>query len=63
MFNKCKDLGFCLFQGYFLSKPKIITGKKPNEKFLEYAQMVGMIVLLGLLLFANGNDIYRHFIK
>lgn len=35
---------------------EMITGRKPNEKFLEYAQLVGMILLLGLLLFANGND-------
>ncbi|MGB3006339.1 MAG: RIP metalloprotease RseP [Chitinophagaceae bacterium] len=35
---------------------EMITGKKPNEKFLEYAQVVGMILLLGLMLYANGND-------
>lgn len=38
---------------------EIITGRKPGDKFLEYAQTVGMILLLGLLLFANGNDIIR----
>ncbi|MFZ9661359.1 MAG: RIP metalloprotease RseP [Chitinophagaceae bacterium] len=35
---------------------EMITGRKPNEKFLEYAQLVGMVLLLGLILFANGND-------
>jgi regulator of sigma E protease len=35
---------------------EMITGRKPNEKFLEYAQIVGMILLLALMLFANGND-------
>ncbi len=35
---------------------EMITGKKPNEKFLEYAQIVGMVLLLGLMLYANGND-------
>jgi regulator of sigma E protease len=35
---------------------EMITGRKANEKFLEYAQVVGMILLLGLMLYANGND-------
>ena len=35
---------------------EMITGKKPNDKFLEYAQVVGMVLLLGLMLYANGND-------
>jgi regulator of sigma E protease len=35
---------------------EMITGRKPNEKFLEYAQMAGMIILLALMLYANGND-------
>ena len=38
---------------------EMITGKKPGDKFLEYAQVVGFILLIALLLFANGNDIYR----
>lgn len=38
---------------------EIITGRKPNEKFMEYAQMVGFFILIALVLFANGNDIYR----
>ena len=35
---------------------EMITGRKPNDKFLEYAQIVGMVLLLGLMLYANGND-------
>jgi len=35
---------------------EMITGRKPSDKFLEYAQIVGMVLLLGLMLFANGND-------
>lgn len=35
---------------------EMITGRKPNEKFLEYAQLAGMIILIALMLYANGND-------
>ena len=42
---------------------EMVTGRKPGDKFLEYAQIVGMVILLSLLLFANGNDIYRNFFK
>ena len=35
---------------------EMITGRKPSEKFLEYAQIVGMVLLLALMLYANGND-------
>jgi regulator of sigma E protease len=35
---------------------EMITGRKPNQKFLEIAQVVGMVLLLGLMLYANGND-------
>jgi len=38
---------------------EVITGKKPSDKFLEYAQIVGMVILLALLLLANGNDVLR----
>ena len=38
---------------------EMITGRKPNEKFMEYAQMVGFFILIALVLYANGNDIYR----
>lgn len=42
---------------------EVITGRKPNEKLMEYAQIAGMILLLGLMLFANGNDIIKLFKK
>jgi regulator of sigma E protease len=42
---------------------EVITGRKPSDKFLEYAQIAGMILLLSLLIFANGNDILRLFRK
>ncbi|MFK7899574.1 MAG: site-2 protease family protein [Cyclobacteriaceae bacterium] len=42
---------------------EMITGRKPNDKFLEYAQVTGMVLLFALLIFANGNDIYRNFFK
>ena len=38
---------------------EVITGKRPSDKFLEYAQIVGMILLFSLLILANGNDIIR----
>ena len=38
---------------------EMITGRKPNEKFLEYAQIAGMILLLALVLYANANDIIK----
>lgn len=38
---------------------EMITGRKPGEKFLEYAQIAGMIIILFLVLYANGNDFYR----
>jgi len=38
---------------------EIITGRKPSDKFLERAQIVGIVLLLALVLFANGNDIFR----
>ncbi|WP_428741560.1 RIP metalloprotease RseP [Tenacibaculum sp.] len=40
---------------------EMITGKKPGDKFLEYAQITGFILLIALLLFANGNDLFRLF--
>jgi len=42
---------------------EMITGKKPGDKFLEYAQIVGFVLLIMLLLFANGNDVYRWLFK
>ena len=38
---------------------EMLTGRKPSDKFLEYAQIVGFVLLMGLLLLANGNDIYK----
>jgi regulator of sigma E protease len=38
---------------------EVVTGKKPSDKFLEYAQIAGMIILFALLLYANGNDVLR----
>jgi regulator of sigma E protease len=49
------DGGHVLFLLY-----EIVTGRKPSEKFLEYAQIVGMVLLFGLLLYANGLDIWRN---
>jgi regulator of sigma E protease len=42
---------------------EVITGRKPSDKFLEYAQIAGMILIFSLLIFANGNDILRLFRK
>ncbi len=42
---------------------ELITRRKPNEKVLEYAQIAGMALLFALLIFANGNDIFRLFGK
>jgi regulator of sigma E protease len=36
---------------------EVVTGRKPSDKFLEHAQIVGMIILISLLILANGNDI------
>lgn len=52
------DGGHVLFLLY-----EMITRRQPSEKFLEYTQMVGMAFLLLLLVYANGNDIYRFFFK
>lgn len=38
---------------------EMISGRKPSDKFMEYAQMVGFFLLIALILFANGNDIYK----
>lgn len=40
---------------------EMVTGRKPGEKFLEYAQITGMVILLALVLFANANDIIKLF--
>ena len=38
---------------------EIVSGRKPNDKFMEYAQTVGFFILIALVLFANGNDIFK----
>ncbi|KYP13550.1 RIP metalloprotease RseP [Flavihumibacter sp. CACIAM 22H1] len=50
------DGGHALFTLY-----EMISGRKPSDKFMEYAQMVGMILLLGLMAYALGLDIFRLF--
>jgi regulator of sigma E protease len=52
------DGGHVLFLIY-----EVITRRKPSDKFMEYAQIVGMILVFGLVLYANGNDIFRFFFK
>lgn len=42
---------------------ELVTGRKPSDNFLERAQMVGMILLFALLIYANGNDFYRLLFK
>ena len=52
----CQDGGHVLFLFY-----EMIARRKPSDKFMEYAQMTGMILLFGLLIWANFNDILRFF--
>jgi regulator of sigma E protease len=42
---------------------EMVSGRKPSDKFLEYAQVVGFFLLMALLLFANGNDLYKLIFK
>jgi regulator of sigma E protease len=42
---------------------EIITGKEAPQKILEYAQYVGIFLLLSLMIYANGNDLIRIFLK
>ncbi len=50
------DGGHVLFTLY-----EMVSRRKPSDKFLEYAQVVGMVFLLALMIFANGNDIIKLF--
>ncbi len=50
------DGGHIMFTLY-----EIITKRKPSDRFLEYAQMFGMILLLGIMVLAFGNDIFKLF--
>jgi len=52
------DGGHAMFTIY-----EMITGRKPSDKFMEYAQMAGFILLLALILLVNGNDVIKHFFK
>lgn len=52
------DGGHVLFTLY-----EMISGRKPGEKFMEYAQMVGMILLLGIMAYALGLDFWRYLFK
>lgn len=40
---------------------EIVARRKPSDKFMEIAQIIGMVLLLGLMIFANGNDILKLF--
>lgn len=50
------DGGYILFLLY-----EMVSGKEPSRKFMEYAQTVGLVIVLSLLVFSNGMDIYRAF--
>jgi regulator of sigma E protease len=50
------DGGHVMFLFY-----EIITRRKPSDKFMEYAQITGMIILFALIIFANGSDVVRLF--
>jgi regulator of sigma E protease len=50
------DGGHILFTLY-----EIITRRKPSDKFLEVTQIIGMILLFGLMILAFGNDIFKLF--
>ncbi|MDE6018773.1 MAG: RIP metalloprotease RseP [Muribaculaceae bacterium] len=52
------DGGHVLFLLY-----EVIFRRKPSDKFMEYAQMTGMVLLIALLIYANGMDIVRFFFK
>ncbi|HMQ47722.1 MAG TPA: RIP metalloprotease RseP [Saprospiraceae bacterium] len=42
---------------------EVVTGKKPSDKFMERATMVGFIIVMALVLYANGLDIFRSWFK
>ncbi|TKG92375.1 RIP metalloprotease RseP [Puteibacter caeruleilacunae] len=52
------DGGHVLFLLY-----EMVSGRKPGDKFLEYAQIGGMILLLALVLYANVNDVIKYIFK
>jgi regulator of sigma E protease len=50
------DGGYILFTLF-----EMVTGKKVPDKFLEKANMIGFFIIIGLMLFTNGNDVFRKF--
>lgn len=50
------DGGYILFTLF-----EIVTGKKVPDKFLEKANMIGFFIIIGLMVFTNGNDVFRKF--
>ncbi len=50
------DGGHVMFLVY-----EVVTGRKPGDRFMEYAQLAGMIILFSLLIYANLNDIIKLF--
>jgi len=38
---------------------EMVSGRKPSDKFMEYAQTAGFFILIALVLFANGNDVFK----
>jgi regulator of sigma E protease len=40
---------------------EVVTGRKPSDKFMEIATTIGFILILSLVIFANGLDIFRNF--
>ncbi|MCB9082326.1 MAG: RIP metalloprotease RseP [Lewinellaceae bacterium] len=42
---------------------EVVTGRKPSDKFMEWATMIGFILVIGLVLYANGLDIFRKFFQ
>ncbi len=42
---------------------EVVTRRKPNQKFMEFAQISGMLLLFALLLYANGNDLFKAIFK
>lgn len=42
---------------------EMITRRKPSDRFLEVAQYIGLVLILALVIFANGNDIFRFILK
>ena len=50
------DGGHAMFLVY-----EMVSGRKPSDKFMETVQVIGFLILLALVIFANGNDIYKLF--